>query len=238
MRRILVLMSAAMLASCAGPTIRGAPGDAVTLVPGGTLPTPNLAQVGGEERPYFVGPFDRLDVTAVALPELGQASVQVDASGRISLPFVGILKVSGLTPLQIEEQIKNSLRGRYLRNPQVSVNLREMVSQTITVTGEVRNPGIFPVVGKLTLLRAITVAKGTTEFSRLRDVVVFREVDGRRYAALYDLKAIQDGRYPDPEVFANDVVRVGDSESRRLFRDFITLSPLISGPIILLLKSF
>ncbi len=63
----------------------------------------------------------------------------------------------------------------------------------------------------MTLLRAMAVAGGTTEFSKLDDVVIFRTVQGERLAALYDLNAIRHGKYADPDVYANDVVMVGDS---------------------------
>jgi polysaccharide export outer membrane protein len=55
-------------------------------------------------------------------------------------------------------------------------------------------------------------------------------------AALYNLKAIRRGQYNDPEVFANDVVVVGDSAARRLFKDFLQVAPLLSTPIIVLLQ--
>ncbi|WP_448664972.1 polysaccharide biosynthesis/export family protein [Sphingomonas sp. CJ20] len=235
--RVFLLCCLLATAGCARPSLPEPGTGAVTLVRGGVLPSPDLANSTAGERPFFIGPFDRLQVSVVAIPEIGTMDFQVDASGRISVPFVGILRVGGLTPLQIEAEIKDSLKASgYLKDPQVAVNLKEMVSQTVTVAGEVKSPGVFPVIGRLTLLRAITIAKGTTEFSKMNDVVVFREVGGERYAALYDFKAIQDGRYPDPEIFANDVIRVGDSRARRLFRDFITASPLWSGPIILLLR--
>ncbi|WP_196782026.1 hypothetical protein, partial [Salmonella enterica] len=74
----------------------------------------------------------------------------------------------------------------------------------------------------MTLMRAVATAKGTTEFAKLDDVVIFRTVNGQKMAALYNLKAIRQGAYDDPEVFANDVVVVGDSPARRLFKDILT----------------
>jgi polysaccharide export outer membrane protein len=59
-------------------------------------------------------------------------------------------------------------------------------------------------------------------------------VNGQRMAALYSLRAIRRGTYEDPEVFANDLVIVGDSQARRIFRDILSASPLISTPIIAL----
>jgi polysaccharide export outer membrane protein len=64
--------------------------------------------------------------------------------------------------------------------------------------------------------------------------VVFRTVGGKQMAALYNIEGIRRGNYPDPEVFANDVVVVGDSPARRLFKDLVGASALITTPLILL----
>ena len=99
-----------------------------------------------------------------------------------------------------------------------------------------REPGLYPVIGRMTLIRAVATAKGTDEFAKLDDVVVFRTVNGQQYAALYNLKSIRRGGYPDPEVFANDVVVVGDSAARRFFKNALQVAPLLTTPIILLLQ--
>lgn len=91
-------------------------------------------------------------------------------------------------------------------------------------------------VGRMTLMRAVATAKGTTEFSKKSEVVIFRTVNGTDYAAVYDMRGIQRGNYPDPDIYANDVVMVGDSSARRIFRDFLTASPLIA-PLFYLLNN-
>ena len=117
------------------------------------------------------------------------------------------------------------------------MNLKETVSQVITVDGQVKKPGLYPVVGKMTLMRAVATAEGTAEFARLDDVVIFRTVKGQQLAALYNLKAIRRGNYQDPEVFANDVVVVGDSQARRLFKDALQIVPLLTTPLIIALQN-
>ncbi len=79
-------------------------------------------------------------------------------------------------------------------------------------------------------MRAIAQAEGTDEYSRLDDIVVFRTVEGQRMAALYDLNAIRHGAYSDPEVYANDVIMVGDSNTRRLFKDILSIVPALATP--------
>lgn len=197
-----------------------------------TLPPPQISDLAALDRPYRVGPFDKLSMDVFGIEELKDREFQVDASGRISFPLVGTVEASGKTPGEIENAIEERLRGKFIRNPQVTVNLKETVSQVVTVSGEVKKPGLFPVIGRMTLVRAIAAAEGTTEFAKKKEVVVFRTVEGRNYAALYDLRAIERGNYADPEIYANDVVTVGDSSSRRIFKDFLNASPLIAPLII------
>ena len=81
-------------------------------------------------------------------------------------------------------------------------------------------------------MRAIANAKGAAEYARLDDVVVFRSVNGKKMAALYNLTAIRKGLYPDPRIYANDIVVVGDSKARRMFQQFIQMFPLLSTPLV------
>jgi polysaccharide export outer membrane protein len=154
----------------------------------------------------------------------------------MSFPLIGTVEVAGKTPGQIETILEDLFRGRFIKNPQITVNLKEIISQTVTIGGEVKEPGVYPVVGKMTLMRAVATAKGTTEFSKKNEVVIFRTINGSEYAAIYDMRAIQRGNYSDPEVFANDIVMVGDSSARRVFKDFLTASPLIA-PLFYLLNN-
>jgi polysaccharide biosynthesis/export protein len=227
---------AGLLAGCAGG---GALGGAqnVTVLTGSELPAPDRTDLMAESRPYLIGPFDKLEIDVFGIEELSKREVQTDASGRISFPLAGIIEAAGRTPAEVEDELESRLRTRYVRDPQVTVNLKETVSQVITVDGQVKEPGLYPVIGKMTLMRAVATAKGTAEFAKLDDVVIFRTVKGQELAALYNLKAIRRGNYEDPEVFANDVVIVGDSAARRLFKDALQIVPLLTTPLIIALQN-
>lgn len=232
---ISIALVISMLASCAGSQVLGG-AESVKVISGTDLPQPARADLIAQDRPYLIGPFDKLTIDVFGIEELSKKEVQTDASGRISFPLAGVVEAAGRTPAEIEEVLEQRLRTGFVRDPQVTVNLKETVSQVITVDGQVREPGLYPVIGRMTLIRAVATAKGTDEFAKLDDVVVFRTVNGQQYAALYNLKAIRRGGYPDPEVFANDVVVVGDSASRRLFKNALQIAPLLTTPIILLLQ--
>lgn len=229
--KLVLPLACALVASCASPQLAKGPGIAV--VSGSELPPPQRTDLIAQDRPYLIGPFDKLRIDVFGIEELSEKEVQTDASGRISFPLVGVLEAAGQTPDELAAQIEERLRGRFVRDPQVTVNLEETVSQVITVDGEVREPGLYPVLGRMTLMRAVATAKGAGEFARLSDVVIFRTVNGQKMAALYNLKAIRRGAYEDPEVFANDVVVVGDSQARRIFRDVLQASPLLTTPLLI-----
>lgn len=225
------------LAACAGTQPLGG-SSSIQVVEGNSLPAPGRADLQQDDRPYLIGPFDKLVIDVFGIEDLSKKEVQTDASGRISFPLIGVVEAAGKTPGELADAIEEALRGRFVRNPQVTVNLQETVSQVVTVEGQVRDPGLYPVFGKMTLMRAIATAKGLSEFAKLDDVVVFRTVNGQKMAALYNLKQIRRGAYDDPEVFANDVVIVGDSQARRIFKDILQASPLITTPIIALIQRY
>lgn len=233
MNRLSILLLFVFLPAC-GQTVLGGSPD-VTVVSSTGLPEPTRVDLLSSNRPYLIGPFDKLKIDVFGIEDLSK-EVQIDASGRLSFPLIGVVEASGLTPGELADALEKRLQGRYVRNPQVTVNLEETVSQVITVDGQVDEPGLYPVIGRMTLMRAVATAGGTSEFAKLNDVVIFRSVNGEQLAGLYNLKAIRRGAYSDPEVFANDVIVVGDSQARRLFRDLIQASPLITTPLIILFR--
>lgn len=196
------------------------------------LPPPTRADQVAASRPYLVGPFDKLKLDVFGVEEL-EREVQTDASGKFSFPLIGVVEASGRTPNEIAQEMEARL-ARYVRNPLVTINLVDTVSQVLTVEGEVKKPGLYPVLGNMTLIRAVATAGGVGELAKLDDVVVFRQVNGQRYAALYNLKAIRNGNYVDPPIYANDVVIVGQSSARRLFRDILAAAPLLTTPVVVL----
>jgi polysaccharide biosynthesis/export protein len=230
-------MISMMLAACANSGAKTSlDNPAIQVVEGTSLPVPDRADLRGGDRPYLIGAFDKLTIDVFGIEELSKKEVQADASGRISFPLAGIIEAAGATPAELETIIEDRLRARFVRDPQVTVNLKETVSQVVTVDGNVKEPGLYPVIGRLTLMRAVATAKGTAEFAKLSNVVIFRTVKGQSMAAIYNLKEIRRGTYADPEVFANDVVVVGDSQAQRLLRGALIAVPALANPIILLLR--
>lgn len=231
-RRALLTFCVVCLAACATPRVQST--ARLTVLSDASLPAPVRTDLVAPDRGSLIGPLDTIAIEVFGVSDLSR-EVKVDASGRIAYPVIGDLDVTGHTSAEVAEIIRQKL-VRYVRNPQVIVNLRESISQVVTVDGSVKRPGLYPVTNQTTLLRAVASAEGTTEFARLDDVIVLRQVAGKQYAGLYSLAAIRRGAYADPFIYANDVVVVGDSPTRRLFRDLLSIGPLLIGPAIALIQ--
>lgn len=230
-----LLLASALLTACGGsPPIKST--QRLTVVAGeNALPVPDRADLTATDRLALIGPLDTISVDVFGVPELSR-ELQVDAGGRIAMPLIGTLDAGGKTAAELATDIGTALSGRFVRNPNVSVNINTSVSQVVTIDGQVVEPGLYPVTNQMTLLRAIASAKGLTEYAKVDDVVILRTVEGRKMAGLYNITALRRGGYDDPPVYPNDVIVVGDSPQRRLFRDFIGLTPLLASPIVALLQ--
>ncbi len=241
LRNLLMIWIAFLLSGCAALSGGSSgkappPGErAVTVSQGMSLPEPQLSDFTAGERPYHIGPFDKLMVDVFGLPEFTR-ELQADAAGKIAFPLVGTVDATGKTPSELSATIEQGLRRAHVRNPEVTVNIKEVASKFVTVDGEVQQPGVYPVTGRMSLIKAIATAKGVSEDAKLDDVVVFRTVGGKKMAALYNLKSIRKGYYEDPELFANDVIVVGDSPARRIFRDALQIVPTLTYVLVALLN--
>jgi polysaccharide export outer membrane protein len=199
------------------------------------LPAPDRGDLTATDRPALIGPLDTIQVDVFNVPDLSR-EMQVDASGRIAMPLAGTIDARGKTAAELASAIDAGLRARYVRNPEVTVNIKSSVSQVVTIDGQVVEPGLYPVTNQMTLMRVIASAKGLSEFARQDDVVILRTVGNQKMAGLYNVADIRRGAYDDPAIFANDVIVVGDSPQRRLFRDFVSLSPILAAPLIAIVQ--
>lgn len=233
MRKLCLATTAAFaLAGCAARIPPPQSSASLTVIPDSqSLPAPSRGDLTASDRPALIGPLDTIEVDVFNVPDLTR-EMQVDASGRIAMPLIGTIDARGKTAGELASDISGKLRGRYVRNPDVTINIKSSVSQVVTVDGQVAEPGLYPVTNQMTLMRVVASAKGMTEFARSDEVVILRTVDGHRMAGLYDLGAIQRGAYADPAIYANDVVIVGDSPQRRMFKNIVSLAPLIAAPLI------
>jgi polysaccharide export outer membrane protein len=114
---------------------------------------------------YRIGPEDLLEISVFDVPELSR-SVRVSASGEVSLPLLGAVRVSGLSALESERLLTELLRQKYMKAPQVTVFVKEYKSDPVSVLGAVRTPNIYYIQTRKTLLEVLAMAGGFSETVR------------------------------------------------------------------------
>ncbi len=188
---------------------------------------PEMAESRVQDSGIMV-PGDLLAIIVMQEPGLSLEKVAVDDTGTIQMPLLGEVIAAGRTPGEFTRELTRQLGAKYLRDPQLTVNVIERAPRTITVEGEVERPGLFPVKPGITLLGALALAQSPSELARQDAIFVFRRIDGQRYGARFDLRELRTGLAPDPEILPGDTVVVGFSDSKSAFRDFLRATPLLN----------
>ena len=233
MRSLLLLAMLPLVAGCSSNHLTS---SAHLTVVEGALPAPSTSDIAPAPRLFVLAPRDFISVSVFGLPNLSLERIQVDNSGNIAVPLAGTVLANGKTPDALSREIEQRLQAAHVRNPHVAINILETQSQLVTVDGEVRTPGQYPVLGRMTLSEAVASAQGATQYAATDYVVIFRTIENRRYAALYNLETIRNGLADDPEVYSGDNILVGESRARRIFADVLAASPLLVTPIIALIQ--
>lgn len=176
---------------------------------------------------YHIGPFDVLEINVFKVPDLSK-TVQVSEDGRFSYPLVGDVQASGRTASQIEKDLARQLGDKYLRNPQVSVFVKEYNSQRVTVDGAVKNPGVFPMKGQMGLIQAIALSGGLDQLAE-GTVIIFRQIDGKQAAARFSLNDVRQGKIDNPQLAAGDIVMVPTSDLKENLQNVLKVLPIVGA---------
>lgn len=225
-RYIWLLIALALLSACATDRTFGAASD-IEITDLEELPEPT------GEIFHRISALEKLEITVAGAENLS-GTFLTDEQGRITFPLLGDLEFGGKSPSQAARMIADGLRGQFLLDPQVRVIPEDFPLPSISVGGQVKKPGSYPAVGNQTLLRAVNLAEGLQEYAQLEDVLIMRTVNGQKYIGAYNLAAIQRGNYPDPKVYPNDIVMVGDSPARRRLDNILQFVPLITASAIVI----
>jgi polysaccharide export outer membrane protein len=123
---------------------------------------PLTGSVNQESRKLMIGPGDELDVSVYGVPELSQ-HVRVDVSGDVHLLLIGASHVEGLSTEEAQTVIEKQLvAGRFVKNPEVTVFVKDFTNQSVSVVGEVNKPGSYPFLATRRLYDAFQQAGGLT----------------------------------------------------------------------------
>lgn len=219
---LLLLVVSANLAACSSQLYGALPaGEAAYKV----IPPIDQAVTPSE---YLIVPGDVVNLSVFGEPDLTLEKLPVDDAGSIQVPLIGAVRVATLTPAQASALIASRLSSRFLRNPDVTLNVIEQTGQMVTVEGQVTKAGAYPVDGETTLLGAIALAQSPTRIAKLDQVVVFRTINSQRMAARFDLSRIRAGRDADPQILGGDVVVVGFSQAKSIYRDMLQAAPIFN----------
>lgn len=182
---------------------------------------------------YRIGPQEPLEIVVFGAEALS-GKFLTDVNGDVDFPLLGGVSTGGTTPNDAARLIAERLRGRYVVDPKVQVIPERLPQRLISVGGQVERPGEYQAGSNPTLLRVVNQAGGLSEYARKDDILVMRSVSGQNYIGLYNIEAIQRGNYPDPRVFANDIVMVGDSPERRRLDKILQFVPVLTSATIIL----
>ena len=144
---------------------RGAPADT-------TKPEPSAVGQAVDPRTYLMGAEDIIYVFVWRQPDFSRAHI-IRSDGKISLPLAGEVEAGGKTPDALAKDITKAL-SEYLNKPDVSVSVQQVNSKKVFVDGEVMRPGSFPLVGKTSVLEALTYAGGFREFANRKKITILR----------------------------------------------------------------
>ncbi|HET9836752.1 MAG TPA: polysaccharide biosynthesis/export family protein [Candidatus Angelobacter sp.] len=147
---------------------------------------------------YVVGESDVLHVNVWKEQELSQ-TVVVRTDGNISLPLINEVKVSGLTPLQIQDLIAEKLKN-FINNPQVTVTVTDIRSKKAFITGEVLRPGSYSLNAQTSVLQLIAQAGGFTPFAKRDSIVVLRNENGKLTRMKFQYKEVIKGNKTEQNV--------------------------------------
>jgi polysaccharide export outer membrane protein len=215
----LCVVSLMLLAGCSA---------SMPNLPAGSAAYTTFPAASAGSQAYQISPLDVIAVNVFQEPDLTAKDIQVDSSGMILLPLIGTVQAAGKSTSQLGQEIAAKLGERYLDNPQVSVLVQTSTSQRVTVEGSVTEPGVYVINGRTTLVDALALAKGPSRVARLQEIVVFREVNGQRMGAVFDLARIRRGEAADPEILGRDRIVVGLSNVKAAWRDVLQTAPFLA----------
>lgn len=222
--QILSCLLMILVCGCGGPSM-----NLDQMVAAQPVDLHNVQTVASPSVEYRIGVGDKLDVRVFQVEDLSFEALVVDTSGNIQLPLIGAVRGAGRTAGEMASDIAGRLAAQYLRDPQVTVTVKEAASQKITVDGAVTKPGVYEMRGSTSLLQAVAMAEGPTRVADLTKVAVFRTIDGRRSVALFDLAAIRQGRASDPQVLGDDVIVVDASRLNSALREVVGALPALAA---------
>jgi polysaccharide export outer membrane protein len=191
-----------------------------TLLSQQAAPAPPTAQPPRPEPPsvaapakYMIGPQDLLKITVFDEPDLTN-SYRVDGDGFITFPYISRVAASGLTLGELQDRVRTLLAAGFIKNPQVRVEIGEFKSQSVLVSGEVRQPGKITMTGSMTLLEALAAA-GSATSSASSELTVAHPKKGTEDSEVVRInwRDLQLGKGTDVGLLDGDIINVPKAQT-------------------------
>ncbi len=230
-RVALILACVAWLGGCGGSLSSNIQQNSFATTPAAQSAAKLTAGATPGNSAYKIGPLDVLSVQVFKVPDLTK-DVQVADDGTITYPLTGAVPAAGKTARQLERDLVEKLGEKYLRDPQVTVFVKEYNSQRITVEGGVRTTGVYALKGKTTLTQALAMAGDVDSTIASGDIVIFRTIDGKRSAARFDFDEIRSGKIEDPDLQPGDVIVADTSATKVALNNVLKVLPLATSAAI------
>ncbi|HSM92462.1 MAG TPA: polysaccharide biosynthesis/export family protein [Anaeromyxobacteraceae bacterium] len=157
-----------------------------------------------------LGAGDLIEVRVFQEPELS-GLYQVGAQGDLIFPLCRRVVVDGLTANAAAEKLRTCLSNGFLKDPQVTVLVREFNSKKVFVFGEVQKPGTFPYQDGMSVIQAVTLAGGFTRTAAQNSTSVTRRVDAQEVKVRVNVQDIALGKAPNFLLQPGDIVYVPES---------------------------
>jgi polysaccharide export outer membrane protein len=167
---------------------------------------------------YRIGPGDLLEIKVFEIDQLNQV-VRVSEDGSVTLPLLGRVEIEGLTQTGVVQKLTDLLQAKYVKNPQVTVFIKEYKSQQVAVIGAVEKPGSYELVGRKNLLQMISQAGGLTD-KAMDEIFVLRDAgNGVSSSIPIDLKdlMVNGNQKLNIPIEPNDVINVPVDKEIRIF---------------------
>ncbi len=164
---------------------------------------------GGPLSEYRIGNGDVLEIVTWKEPDFSRAEILVRLDGKISFPLLNDVQATGRTTTELKKSIEAGLK-EYVAAPNVTVTVINAASQRFYILGEVVNTGEYPLTKNLTVLQAFALAGGFTEWASKKEIILFRQVDGKEQVIRINYKDIVNSRdfSQNVKIVADDTIIV------------------------------
>ena len=188
MKKILIVFLILLAATASAISSQNPPPTAPAQ---NTAPPQQAPQAAGGD--YVIGLEDVLSVIVWREPDLSVRDMTVRPDGKITIPLINDIQAAGLTADRLQAQIAEKLKD-FIASPNVTVVVTKVVSQKVSVVGEVGQPGIYTLGGPMTVLELLAKAGGLREYAKKKNITIVRQEGGRAVRYKFNYKDISEGK--------------------------------------------